>query len=262
MIQEEMVRAALDGAMRDEPPCVAGLDEVLARARRIQVRRRVGAGVAGASVTGLALTVALAAAQRGGSSDDLAAPPPASRAPTTAAPPAGGTRVTAPGPMLETLKRLVPPGFRVSKPFAAEGYAVVVLTDAAGKGQVLVNVQPTFGGVSRNPRVAASARAAGKALDVPSYFKCAGRTDLPAAGSTCDDEQLPDGTWIVTSQGPSEPAGVGGGLMAMVDVLTPDGVRIAVSEYNRDGSGGTTRPTPPLTTDQLRAIATDPAWLG
>lgn len=252
MRQDEMIRAALDGAMRDEPPCAAGLDEVLVRARRFQVRRRVGAGVAAVSVAGLALTVALAAARgggAGGSGDDLAAPPSAgpalaSTAPARTAGGSGAAPVTAPGQMLATLKRLVPPGFSVSQPFAEEGYAVVVLTDAAGKGQVSVNVRPAFG--------------------EPSFFTCAGRPELAAAGSTCHDERLPDGTRIVTSQGSAEPNGVADALTAMVDVLTPDGVRVAVSEYNRvpGAPASPTRAEPPLTADQLRAIATDPAWLG
>ncbi|MDG5803427.1 hypothetical protein P9869_12275 [Streptomyces ossamyceticus] len=77
-----------------------------------------------------------------------------------------------------------------------------------------------------------------------------------------DAETLPDGTKVVTRQGPGEKGGEGV-VVWTVDALRPDGTRVSVSAFNSGAQHtAATRDTPALTMAQLKAVATSDEWAG
>ncbi|CAB4720694.1 unannotated protein [freshwater metagenome] len=92
------------------------------------------------------------------------------------------------------------------------------------------------------------------------------RTDDPgceAGLASCETTTLPDGSLLSASTSTRESED-GTGIQRTVDLLRPDGVRIAVSATNGfDLAGGdwdVTRPEPPLTLAQLQQIAELDFW--
>ncbi|MFF0967909.1 hypothetical protein ACWDQO_00010 [Streptomyces sp. NPDC003703] len=143
----------------------------------------------------------------------------------SAAPPARGGSVSA------ALAGLVPRGLKVvAKGTPDPGFGYVVVDDGRGRSLVQVNDQ-------RDMR------------DVEGQLFGAGA------------ETLPDGTKVVTRQGPGE-KGIDGIVMWTVDTIRPDGRRVVVSAFNSGGQNApATRKEPALTMQQLERIATDPKWL-
>ncbi|MFF7264703.1 hypothetical protein ACFZCL_31110 [Streptomyces sp. NPDC008159] len=77
-----------------------------------------------------------------------------------------------------------------------------------------------------------------------------------------DAETLPDGTKVVTRQGPGEKGGKDV-VVWTVDTLRPDGTRVTVSAFNSGAQHtAATRDTPALTMAQLKAVATSDEWAG
>ncbi|MEV0568426.1 hypothetical protein [Dactylosporangium sp. NPDC050588] len=259
------LRTALQAAVEaDEPPAGAGPAAVFARADRARTRQRLTMLVGGVAVLGVAVGTAAFALDRSGGAATTAQPPAvATSAPaTSAAPPATSAAPPAasgaprpevpPDAMLATLRRLLPAGLATSEPFSQPGFAELILTDRAGRGKVQVNVQPDY------RRAVPPGHVSGD--DPMDLFTCAKRKNPP--GTHCVDSTLPDGTLLVLTDGPSEDAGHDRITLRMADVLRPDGVRIAVGTWNavREKTNTETRPEPPLTGQQLQAIATDPTW--
>ncbi|MEV4512301.1 hypothetical protein AB0K00_25465 [Dactylosporangium sp. NPDC049525] len=265
------LRTTLSQAVElDEPPVGAGPAAVFARADRTRTRQRLTALVSGIAVLGVAVGVAVVAADRPDGAP-VAAPVPSvsAGAPSTpawtlpAGDPSGPVRAsTAPGAgradelpgdvMLATLRRLLPAGVTASDPVSQRGFAELILTDPAGRGKIQINVQPNFI-AGRSP-----GRDAGS--DPMDLFSCATRPSPP--GTTCTATTLADGTLVVLTDGPSEDAGHDRIKLRMADIYRPDGVRVVVGTWNavHEKTNTATRAEPPLTTQQLQAIATDPAW--
>ncbi|MET9958877.1 hypothetical protein ABZ128_07265 [Streptomyces sp. NPDC006326] len=131
------------------------------------------------------------------------------------------------------LQSLLPgDGITVVSKGGQQDYGYVVLDDGKGASLVEANVQLDMG----------------RAL--------AGRFNGP--GVTV----LPDGTKVVVEKKSGEKGGKGV-VWWMVDVLRPDGRRVAVSAFNTGNqSKPATRDEPVLTTEQLQKIALDPKWQG
>lgn len=109
-------------------------------------------------------------------------------------------------------------------------YAYLVVDDGRGESFVQINVQPDMSDVEG---------------------------DLFGAGT----EVLPDGTKVVTHEGPGEKGGAGV-KMRQADTMRPDGFRVVISAFNTANQNeAATRAEPALTLAQLRKIATSKVWL-
>ncbi|MEV0535279.1 hypothetical protein [Kitasatospora sp. NPDC050463] len=126
--------------------------------------------------------------------------------------------------ILAIAAKLLPAGLTETETGGEEGFADFVVNDGKGKSLVEINVQDRSGDAERG-------------------------SDFAGA------QQLPDGTKVVSRKTPGNP------VMWTVDTLRPDGLRVVISAFN-SGSQRTpaTRTAPALTMDQLKAIATGPAW--
>ncbi|GAA3221657.1 hypothetical protein ACFO1B_16325 [Dactylosporangium siamense] len=255
---DELRTTLNQAAELDEPPVGGGPAAVFARADRTRSRQRIATAVSGIVVLGVVIGVAATAVDRSGGAP-TAAPAPV----VSAGPPSAPTLTSAaPSPrtrpsdvpadaMLNTLLRLLPAGVTVSEPDSQPGFAEVILSDRAGRGKVQVNVQPGFN------RVIPSGHGGDDPMDT---FTCARRRD--PAGTHCTRSVLPDGTIVVLTEGPSEDAGHDRIQRRMADVYRPDGVRVVLGTWNavHEKTNTATRAEPPLTVQQLQAIATDPTW--
>ncbi|MFG2039628.1 hypothetical protein [Dactylosporangium sp. NPDC048998] len=255
------LRTALRQAVElDEPPVGAGPVAVFARADRVRTRQRFTTLVSGIAVLGVAIGVAAVAVDRSGGASTVGQGPAVSVAASSAqagasgAPSPGGARRSGvpADVMLATLRRLLPAGVATSEPSSQEGFAELVLADAAGSGKIQINVQPDFKSAVTRGRVAGS--------DPMDLFSCAKR-GMPA-GTSCTESTLPDGTLVVLTDGPSEDAGHDRIKLRMADVYRPDNVRIVIGTWNAvdEKTNTATRAEPLLTGQQLQAIATDPTW--
>ncbi|MEU8078951.1 hypothetical protein AB0B31_26360 [Catellatospora citrea] len=258
-MQLDDMREALRTAIEtDEPPITDGPAAVFTTARRIRTRQRLVTVAAGVATLGL---LAGAVSVLGlGRTDDAqpAVPLPqvalASASPSPSPSAAGGcpcpTGEPAAAKVLAALKALLPTGSAVSQPVSQDGFAEVVITDRLGRTKVMVNVQPAFG-------------QAGKpgGGDMRDIFTCKGRKDWAQRGTTCIERVLDDGTRIVVTEGP-ETTGHDRIVQRTVDLLRPDGVRVAVTAYNAVKPKGNTptRKVPVLTLAQIEAMATSPRW--
>ena len=71
---------------------------------------------------------------------------------------------------------------------------------------------------------------------------------------------FPDGSKLVTTQGPAEKGG-SGAVQWTADVLRPNGLRILIMEFNAPAQNtAAIRTDPVLTMAQLKAIVTSPEW--
>ena len=249
--------SAFNLAVADEPPCERGPEQVFLQAGRIRTRQRLAVTVGGAASVVVVLGLVLAAGAyglpgRGGSASlSVGAPAgqPSSKPSPSPTPSIHAEKMIPPAEMLAILKSLLPPGDTTSEDVSQPGFGSVVLKDTKGRSTVEVNVQPNF---DRSPKPG-SPPAAG-------YYSCATRS--MAAGTTCTAVTLPDGTLVLTTDGPNDEPGNPHATERVVDTLSPNGLRVCVEEWNAvDVKRGTvTRPTPTLTLAQLQAIALNPAW--
>ncbi|MFG2476470.1 hypothetical protein [Streptomyces fagopyri] len=133
--------------------------------------------------------------------------------------------------ILRKLKSLLPASAKVASERGDDGYAYVVVDDGKGASLVQINVQPNMSDVEG---------------------------ELFGSGA----EVLPDGTKVVTHQGPGEKGGAGV-VMWTADTIRTDGFRVVVSAFNSGSQNAkATRRTPALTMQQLKSIATSGKWAG
>ncbi|TXS41948.1 hypothetical protein [Streptomyces sp. OR43] len=132
--------------------------------------------------------------------------------------------------ILDRLTAQLPDGLEVKASGKQETEAAyVVVDDGRGRSLVQINVQPDMSDVEG---------------------------DLFGAGT----EVLPDGTKVVTREGPGEKGGEGV-KMREVDTIRPDGLRVVISAFNTANQNeAATRAEPALTLAQLRKIATSKVW--
>ncbi|WP_405924149.1 hypothetical protein [Streptomyces sp. NBC_00035] len=130
-----------------------------------------------------------------------------------------------------TLTSLLPEDVEVVSEGGQETeYAYLVVDDGQGESLVQINVQPDMSDVEDE-------------LFGP------------------DAETLPDGTKVVTRQGPGEKAGAGV-VMWTADTIRTDGRRVVISAFNSGSQNeAATRDTPALTIEELKDIATSAKWL-
>ncbi|MFF1731705.1 hypothetical protein [Streptomyces sp. NPDC058247] len=133
--------------------------------------------------------------------------------------------------ILKDLTSLLPKSAKVTTRHGEDGFAYIVVNDGKGASLVQINVQPNMSDVEG---------------------------ELFGSGA----QTLPDGTKVVTHQGPGEKGGQGV-VMWTVDTLRKDGLHVVISAFN-SGTQNTpaTRTTPALTMTQLKAIATSERWRG
>ncbi|MFJ5227542.1 hypothetical protein [Streptomyces sp. NPDC088400] len=131
--------------------------------------------------------------------------------------------------ILKKLESLLPVSAKVASKRDDGGYAYVVVDDGKGASLVEINVQPNMSDVEG---------------------------ELFGSGT----EVLPDGTKVVTHQGPGEKGGAGV-VMWTADTIRTDGLRVVVSAINSGAPrAAATRQTPALTMQQLKSIATSGKW--
>ncbi|WP_145795566.1 hypothetical protein [Kitasatospora atroaurantiaca] len=97
-------------------------------------------------------------------------------------------------------------------------------------------------------------------VSLPSEMNRSARKNFDAGPEAESNEHLPDGTLVIIRESGATKSGGGPAVSWNVEAFHPDGTRVTVAEWNGE-NGYTFRPdTPALTTDQLKAIAVDPAW--
>ena len=225
-----------------------------ARGRRLRLVRRVQLGalgvlVAGAGVLGTAQFLSATANRPPAVAPDVPASATPSATPTRSpapvvSPAAGGPRS---GPLSEQLAAFLPPG---------------TTTRISSSGSF---IEGRSTGKSGNPGDRASGSVLyddGKGPAVVSVSVLAAVLGPVDCGwetpPVC--QVLPDGTVLRTDK----LALAGGQLLWAVIATRPNGRRVEANAVNSDhlitDSGHPTRTEPPLTTDQLQAIATSPHW--
>ncbi|MFE4775467.1 hypothetical protein [Streptomyces sp. NPDC056713] len=133
--------------------------------------------------------------------------------------------------ILKNLTSLLPKSAKVTTRQSEDGFAYVVVNDGKGASLVQINAQPNMSDVEG---------------------------ELFGSGA----QTLPDGTKVVTHQGPGEKGGQGV-VMWTVDTIRKDGFRVVISAFNSGAQNtAATRATPALTMTQLKAIATSGKWQG
>ncbi|OKI25095.1 hypothetical protein [Streptomyces sp. CB03911] len=230
-----------------------------ARGRRLRLVRRVQLGalgvlVAGAGVLGTAQFLPAPADRAPAVGPDLPASATPSAAPS-ATPSAAPTRSPAPvvspatggprsGPVSEQLAAFLPPG--TTTRVSSSGSIV--------EGRVAGNPGDRVSGSVLYDDGKGPAVVSVSVLDAVLDSVDCGRETPPVC------QVLPDGTAVRTDKLTL----AGGQLLWTVSATRPDGRRASVSASNSDrpitDSGHPTRTEPPLTTDQLQAIATSPHW--
>ncbi|MER6298705.1 hypothetical protein ABT247_03915 [Kitasatospora sp. NPDC001539] len=161
-------------------------------------------------------------------------------APGTAPGATQSTAAPAPGQILATATTLLPPGTRTDT--GAEqhtpGQAHVELTLDGRTSMLAVHVQP---------------RPSDKAA-------VAGEREAFEKDTSGTLTHTPDGSSVLVRETGATKTGGGPTLRWSVEVLHPDGTKILTSEWNGTSEAEAQPGTPALTVDQLKTIATAPAW--
>lgn len=222
------------------------------RGRRLVARRRTA--VVGGSVLALAVIGAGGAysggpfgAGTGTGPAVVAAPPPL----PTAAPSGGriGTGAVTGGQLTAVLKQLLPGGSLSETEARGTGEDLPPMVSAVyddGRGKAAVGV-----GLSRvDPKAASTTEAVG-CPDVGT-----------AAFDACTARALGDGSRIVLFQGYEYPDRRVPTKLWRAALVTPQGFRIEVQEWNApaEKDAAVSRTDPPLTPEQLQAVAASPLW--
>ncbi|MFI8085390.1 hypothetical protein ACIF6L_31950 [Kitasatospora sp. NPDC086009] len=224
------------------------LDEVTARGHSLRRRRMatlagsvtalVAIGVGGVFAVGHSTPAPSGDTVNTAALPSVTTPPPTSQS-TSAQPPQANADLRPPSPeaqpggdeILTVAAALLPRGLTVADATAEKGYVSFNLDDGHGKAEVQIYV-------AKQP---------------------AGAPDPRYDISTT----MPDGSKLVTHQ---PPPSTGSDLVRWsADILRPDGTRVVVQAFNAAIHKSTvkakpSRPTPPLTLDQITAIVTDPVW--
>lgn len=292
------LRAVIDRAMRDlRAPEHCG-PAALVTGRRIRRRRRAasaGAGVAAAA----AVTAAVAVPALGGSGGAAPESPagPASSAttarsatadpsPATPSPAAGPTSGTdleqpvgwwdRPSPeMLDVVRSLLPDQVTVtdaettvetgeaSEPrVTAHGGLSGILQGGNGPGRFQVILYPPFGSGVPDPVTTTDAAGVEHTMVSAEPSSHAGRIKCRAIYDRCEPITDASGDQVGRVSTDTDR----GTTYHEVALLEPDGgalyFYVADSTGEKPGYEAPTAPTPPLTPEQLRTIAEDPAWTG
>ncbi|MCX4764673.1 hypothetical protein OG562_27645 [Streptomyces sp. NBC_01275] len=224
-----------------------------ARGRRLRLRRRTA--VVG-SAAGLAL-VGVGGALLGpwGSS----APRPSSVANGTAKPSASASTSAAfsAEEVIRTLEKLLPKGRFSSVQGRGTGeklppLALVVFDDGEGAAAISVGLD----------RIPASSDPGGKGGVDPAREVMPCPDSATTSDETCVTETLADGSAVTLYQGYEYPDRRVATKAWGADLVTPDGYHVSVAEWNSPAEKGkpVTRPEPPLTTAQLKTLATAGEW--
>ncbi|WP_267244161.1 hypothetical protein [Streptomyces sp. PR69] len=239
------------------PPDRSALVEGGIRRGRRRLARRRAAAVAG-SVLALA-AVGLGGAYGGGvlggsDAGDRASSAAGPASPTAPAAAAGSDGSITGRQMLDTLKGLLPEGKVMHEEGRGNGttapgtptmpYASVVFDDGDGAAAIAVGL------TSLDPEGAAAA----------GHVTCPSQTLV--AHDSCVAETLADGSRYLMFQGYEYPDRREETRRWRAALLTPEGVLIDASEYNAPAQKGAevSRPTPPLTPRQMKALVMDKAW--
>ncbi|HET6858858.1 MAG TPA: hypothetical protein VFH94_17430 [Streptomyces sp.] len=225
-----------------------------ARGRR-SLRRRRTAAVTG-SVAALAL-VGLGGAYGGG----LLGGGPADRNGTAAvASEAGPERPTSKGAsgdhqvsgdeLVKTFESLLPAGTKLTEPEArgADGPVTPsvsgVLDDGKGRAAITLSLN----------RVDPAHESSRQQVECPD--------EALVPHDACTTDELPDGSVLMTFQGYEYPDRRVDTKSWRAVLLSREGFLVDVSEWNAptQKDSATTRPTPPLSTDELRSLATSEKW--
>ncbi|MEU0113155.1 hypothetical protein ABZ137_05360 [Streptomyces bobili] len=223
------------------------------RGRRLRLRRRaaIAGGAAGLALVGVggALLVPSGAGSspQHGSVAATGSGTPSAVAATPAVP------VVSADDMVRTLTKLLPEG-KVTRGESRgtddlPPFAQVVFDDGKGAGSVSLLVD----------RV----RSGGEAFDPASEVAPCPETELPDAGlDSCVTQTLPDGSVVTLTQGYEYPDRRADTKAWSADLVTPDGTRVSVSEWNAAAQKGVpvSRPEPPLSIEQLKTLAAAKEW--
>ncbi|MEV7519509.1 hypothetical protein [Streptomyces sp. NPDC091371] len=252
----EALRRAGDGFTTDRYALVEAGEQ---RGRRLVARRR--AGVIGGSVLSLAL-IGAAGAYTGGLLDgsgpgrtDVAAPVPLPNGQSgkgTGAPDGktsgGGTGSVTGEQLLAVFKELLPGGKLTN-------------TDARGTA----DPSPAVSGVYDDGRGKAAimlglSRVDPNGSDARQLTECADKNLVEY--DDCTTEQLTDGSKLLIEQGYEYPDRRVDTKAWRAVLVTPQGFKVTASEWNaaREKGAGISRPTPPLTPAQLKALVTSVKW--
>ncbi|MFH9547364.1 hypothetical protein ACIBAH_27880 [Streptomyces sp. NPDC051445] len=216
-----------------------------ARGRRMQLQRRatIAGGAAGIALVGVsgALLVPW---------DGTPAPRPSSVAATGSS--TGAKASYSADDVVRTLKKLLPEGkFSRTEARGTDGklppLAVGVFDDGKGEGSISVGldrIPADAGELDPSARVMPCADGAQSGLD------------------SCRTEVLPDGSAITVYQGYEYPDRREDTKAWGADLVTRAGQHVSVIEWNAAAEKGkpVTRPEPPLTTAQLKKLATASEW--
>jgi hypothetical protein len=250
----QAMRAAADGI---EPPVQELVDGGLERGRRLRRRHRmVVAGTGLVAVTVVASGIVIAAQFTAGPKEVAAPGDDTSRSVVEAAPANPGAWDAADvsaevepissEDVLETLIELLPPG---------------EITDSRALPQDVVE------GMSENPAaIVTFDDGAGAAnVSVTLYdFPTGGGCQYPSPNVQCTEEFLDDGSTLwITQRPPTYSDGRQPELIEWWATLErPDGLQIDLRQNNAVGEKDVpaTRPEPPLTVEQMKAIVTSDRW--
>ncbi|MFJ4468904.1 hypothetical protein ACIP2X_15630 [Streptomyces sp. NPDC089424] len=225
-----------------------------ARGRGLRLRRRaaVAGGAAGIALVGVAGALTLpgtgdgtgAGEQRSVGAGPVTPPPATSLAPRTA------TASVSAEEMISTLRELLPEG-EIRDAQAEGGGALgtpsvrLVHDDGGGGGAVGVGLY----------RVEPGSQAARDAVTCPD------KAYVPH--DSCRRDRLSDGSVLMLFQGYEYPDRRVDTKLWRAELVTPEGQQVSVSEWNAEAEKDApiTRPQPPLSLAQLKAVATSSRWL-
>ncbi|MEV8452462.1 hypothetical protein AB0467_07875 [Streptomyces sp. NPDC052095] len=223
------------------------VDGGVARGRQRLRRRRAAAmtgGVVALAVVGIGAPYATGALNGGGGQDGAGV----AAQPRTGTSPATGPQLPAQR-VVATLERLLPKGKisgRDGRGTAERGgpSAHLVLDDGRGRAAIGVSV----GAVDPH------------GTQAKQQLACPDRTYIPH--DSCRNETLPDGSRLMLLRGYEYPDKRVDTKWWHAYLVTPDGYTVDANEWNApaEKDAAVTRPEPPLTEGQLKALVTSRAW--
>ncbi|MEV6617701.1 hypothetical protein AB0N31_28375 [Streptomyces sp. NPDC051051] len=247
---EDRLSAALHqagGTFDTDRAALAAAGEV--RGRRLRLRRRaaLAGGAAGLALVGVGGALLVPSGGGDGPRNGSVAANVSGK-PTAAAVSADD--------MVRTLTKLLPEG-KVTRgaargtdsPLGLPPLAQVVFDDGEGAGSVSLVVD----------RVQ---RGAGTFDPASVVTPCPGLEMPGAVPDTCVTQNLPDGSVVTLIRGYEYPDRRGDAKAWSVDLVTPAGQRVSVSEWNAAAEKGepVSRPEPPLSMAQLKSLAAAKEW--
>ncbi|OQD52499.1 hypothetical protein BM536_030430 [Streptomyces phaeoluteigriseus] len=252
---EDRLSAALHqagGTFDTDRAALAAAGQV--RGHRLRLRRRaaIAGGAAGLALVGVGGAL-LVPSGTGGSARHGSVAATGSGAPSAVAATPAVPAVSA-NEMVRTLTELLPEG-EVTRGEARgtdsplPPLAQVVFDDGKGEGAVSLLVD----------RV----RGEGGAFDPASAVTPCPEMELPDSGlDSCVTQTLPDGSVVTLIQGYEYPDRRADTKAWSADLVTPDGTRVSVSEWNAAAQKGepVSRPEPPLGMEQLKTLAAADEW--